>query len=287
MLGRAVMATLEAGGHATLGLTRAAADVTRLEALVRPFVEFQPDWVFHLAAFTKVDDCEAHPDHAHLVNGLGARNAALAAIEAGAPLLAVSTDYVFDGTARTPYREYDTPAPRSVYGASKLAGERAVRELHPAHLIVRTAWLFGRGGPNFVDTILHKAWVGDPLSVVDDQRGSPTSTVDLAGALVRLAETRQFGTYHCTNAGDCTWFDLAEHVVARGIGRGGARVPVTRTTTEALKRPAARPAYSVLNNQLYEHVTGHRMPPWRDAVDRHLAQIAPERPPAPRDEEDT
>jgi len=287
MLGRAVMAALGAAGHQARGLTRAEADVARLDALTRPIAEFGPDWVFHLAAFTKVDDCEAHPDHAYLVNALGARNAALAARGAGAPLLAVSTDYVFDGTAGTPYREYDTPAPRSVYGASKLAGERALREVHPLHMIVRTAWLYGPGGNNFVDTILHKAWVGDPLSVVDDQRGSPTSTADLAAALVRLSETRQYGTYHCTNTGDCTWFDLAEHVVARGVGRGGARVPVTRTTTESLRRPAPRPAYSVLSNQLYEHVTGHRMPPWRDAVDRHLAQIAPERPPAPRAEEDS
>ena len=287
MLGRAVMAALEAGAHPALGLRRVDADVTRLESLRRPCIEFHPDWVFHLAAFTKVDDCEARADHAYLVNALGARNAALAASEAGAGVLAISTDYVFDGTATAPYREYDTPAPRSVYGASKLAGERALREVHPEHMIVRTSWLYGAGGGNFVDTIMHKAWLGDPLTVVDDQRGSPTFTTDLAAALLHLAETRQYGTYHCSNAGDCTWFELAEHVVARGVGRGGARVPVARTTTAALGRAAPRPAYSVLSNQLYEHVTGHRLPPWRDAVDRHLAQIAPEQPPAQRAEEDS
>jgi dTDP-4-dehydrorhamnose reductase len=277
MLGRAVMAALDAAGHPALGLTRADADVTRPGSLAHPISVFKPDWLFHLAAFTRVDECETHADHAYLVNVLGARHAALAAMEARAAVLAVSTDYVFDGASSSPYREYDTPAPLSVYGGSKLAGERAMREVHPLHVIVRTSWLFGRGGGNFVDTIAHKAWIGDPLSVVDDQRGSPTSTTDLAGALVCLAGSRHYGTYHCTNGGDCTWFDLAEHVVARGVGRGGARVPVTRTTTEALGRPARRPAYSVLNNQLYEHVTGHRMPPWRDAVDRHLRETTSER----------
>lgn len=122
MLAHEVLESLRGGGHEVLGLTRTDADVTRMADLMRPLATFRPDWVFHLAAYTKVDDCEVHPDHAHLVNGLGARNAALAAMESGAAILAVSTDYVFDGTARSPYREYDTPAPLSVYGASKLAG---------------------------------------------------------------------------------------------------------------------------------------------------------------------
>jgi dTDP-4-dehydrorhamnose reductase len=270
MLARAVLPALESAGHHVLALPRADADVTRLESLRHPLRSFQPDWVFHLAAFTRVDDCEERADHAFLVNGLGARNAALAAAEAGAAVLAISTDYVFDGRGRVPYREYDSPAPQTAYGASKLAGERAVREVNPRHMIVRTSWLYGRGGVSFPDTILRHAREGKPLKVVDDQRGSPTWTVDLADALVRLATTGQFGTYHCTGSGDCTWHEFASYL----LERAGLTVPVERTDTAALARPAQRPAYSVLSNLLYEHVTGHRMPPWKESADRYLQSHA-------------
>lgn len=266
MLGRVLVSALGEAGHETLGLTHRDADVTRRETLRRPFQEFRPDWVFHLAAFTRVDDCEARADHAHLVNGLGTRHVAQAAAEAGAAVLVVSTDYVFAGDALQPYREYDPVAPRSVYGASKLAGEMAVREVHPRHIIVRTAWLYGRDGTNFVDTILARARAGQPLRVVDDQRGSPTSAADLAPALVKLAATGQYGTYHCTNSGECTWHDLAVHA----LRRAGLSVPVARIDSATLGRPAHRPAYSVLSNLMFEHVTGHRMAPWQDAVDRYL-----------------
>ena len=139
-----------------------------------------------------------------------------------------------DGTATAPYREYDPACPRSVYGATKWAGEQAIREVNPRHIIVRTSWLYGRGGPNFIDTILSKARAGEPLKVVNDQRGSPTYTVDLAAALVALASTSQYGTYHVTNSGDCTWFDLARHVV----DRTGLRVALDPTDTASFARPA-------------------------------------------------
>jgi dTDP-4-dehydrorhamnose reductase len=270
MLGRAVMEALTAAGHEAVGLTHRDLDVTRHDALRHPLKTLGPDWVFHLAAFTRVDECETRADHAHLVNGSGARNVAQAAGEIGAAVLAVSTDYVFAGDGTRPYREYDPAGPRSVYGASKLAGEMAVREINARHLIVRTAWLYGRGGDNFVDTILARARKGEPLRVVDDQRGSPTSTTDLAEALVKLASVGQYGTYHCTNSGDCTWHELAVHVVARA----GLNRPVTRIDSTALARPARRPAYSVLSNLLFEHATGHRMAHWQDAVDRYLREAA-------------
>jgi dTDP-4-dehydrorhamnose reductase len=215
-----------------------------------------------------VDACEAEPDRAFLVNGLGARNAALAAAAVGAAVLAISTDYVFGGGATRPWREHDPAAPLGVYGRSKWAGEQAIREVHPRHLIVRTAWLFGRGGPNFVDTILTRARAGQPLAVVGDQRGSPTWTRHLASGLRRLAERAQYGTYHCTNAGDCTWHELADHA----LRRAGLHVPVERISTERLGRPAPRPAYSVLDGGWFAHVTGYRMPHWKDAVDAHLAE---------------
>jgi len=270
MLGQAVMPALAAAGHAALGLDLPELDVTRLEPLQRAVRGFRPDWVFHLAALTKVDECEARRDEAFLVNGQGARHAALAAVEAGAALLALSTDYVFDGTATSPYGESDDAHPQSVYGASKWAGEQAVREVHPRHAIVRTSWLFGPGGVNFVDTILARARAGEPLRVVDDQRGSPTFTRDLAQGLLRLMAAGAAGTYHCTNSGDCTWYELAVHAVASA----GLDVPLERTDTAAFPRPAKRPAYSVLGNTSFEMVTGWRMPAWPDAVERHLVATA-------------
>lgn len=270
MLGQAVMPALVAAGHAALGLDLPELDVTRIEPVQRAAQDFRPDWVFHLAALTKVDDCEIRRDEAFRVNGEGARHAALAAAGAGAALLALSTDYVFDGTATSPYRESDATSPQSVYGASKWAGEQAVREVHPRHVIVRTSWLFGPGGGNFVDTILAKARAGERLRVVDDQRGSPTFTRDLAEGLLRLMVAGQPGTYHCTNSGDCTWYDLAAHALARA----GLAVPLERTDTASFPRPAKRPAYSVLGNASFEQVTGWRMPAWTDAVERHLAASA-------------
>ena len=266
MLGRSLVRALEAADHQVLGLGRVDADVRRLASFRHPIQALQPDWIFHLAGFTKVDECETRTDEAYLVNALGSRNAAQAAAEANASLLAISTDYVFDGLASQPYREYDPTGPRTVYGQTKLAGEQAIREVHPRHVIVRTSWLYGRGGTNFIDTILRKARAGESLAVVADQRGSPTWTRDLAPILVLLAESGQYGTYHASNAGDCTWWDLADYAVRKA----GLGVPVEKTTTAALGRPAPRPSYSVLNTQMVERVTGQRLPHWHDAVDRYL-----------------
>ena len=266
MLAHALVPVLEGAGHEVVGLGRGDADVSVPGALLHPVRTFKPEWIFHLAAWTKVDDCEADPDRAHAVNALGSRNTALVAAECGAALLTVSSDFVFDGQASQPYREYDATAPLSVYAASKWAGEQAVRELLTRHIVARTSWLFGSGGHNFVDTVVRRARAGEGLRVVDDQRGSPTWTRDLAVMLVRLAEASQFGTYHVSNSGDCTWWELAEYAVRRA----GLAVPVEKTTTEALGRPAPRPAYSVLSNLMVERVTGQRMPHWREAVDRYL-----------------
>jgi dTDP-4-dehydrorhamnose reductase len=269
MLAKALLPQLESAGHEVQAIRRDQADVTSYAALHAAAERFQPQWIVHLAAFTRVDDCEREADLAFRVNGLGARNAALAAAACGAAVLALSSDYVFDGRATRPYREHDAAAPLSVYGKSKWAGEEAVREVAPRHVIVRTSWLYGAGGTNFVDSILRKARHGEELAVVDDQRGSPTWTFDLARALVRLVAAGEFGTYHCTNSGDCTWHELAEHVVKRS----GHDTPVERTTTAALARPAPRPAYSVLDGGWCEHVTGQRMPHWKDAVDRYLGTV--------------
>lgn len=268
MLARALVPALARAGHEVVAPDEAEADVTKPDRLRAAFAGARPDWFAHLAAFTRVDDCESRPEHARLVNRDGSRHVAELARESGAGILALSTDYVFDGRGTRPYREDDPAAPQSVYGRSKWEGEEAVRAAQPRHLIVRTAWLYGQGGPNFVDTILRKARAGESLKVVDDQRGSPTSTVDLAEGLVRLLATGRTGTFHCTNSGDCTWYDLAAHVLARA----GLTTPLARTNTAGVPRPAPRPAYSVLDPGRFEAATGWRMPEWRDAVDRYLKQ---------------
>lgn len=271
MLAHAVIPALRSAGHEVLALTHAEADVTRLESLRSPARAFRPDWIAHFAAFTHVDACEREPDRAFVVNGLGPRNASLAAADVGAAVLALSTDYVFDGATPAPRREHDIPGPLNVYGRSKLAGERGAREVNARHVIVRTSWLYGPGGRNFVDTILAAARAGQALRVVDDQRGSPTYTADLAGALAGLIERGEFGTYHVTNRGDCTWHELA----VEACRLGGIDAPVAAITSAELSRPARRPAFSVLSNVWYEHVTGRPLPPWRDALARHLSGVAP------------
>jgi dTDP-4-dehydrorhamnose reductase len=267
MLGSALVPALRARGHEVLALDIAEADVTDADALGRHAKAFGPAWVAHLAAFTNVDLCESEPELALLVNETGTRNAARAAADVGAGVLAISTDYVFDGRATTPRREDDAVAPGSVYGRTKLAGERAARDANLRHLIVRTAWLYGAGGRNFVDTMISKAKAGEPLRVVDDQRGSPTLTTDLAGALIALMDEGASGTYHVTNFGECTWHDLA----VAACEDAGVPVTIGRLSTAELARPAHRPAYSVLDTGRYAQFAGAALPGWRDALRRYVA----------------
>jgi dTDP-4-dehydrorhamnose reductase len=268
MLARAVAPALRRAGHETIALSRADLDVTDRARMRDAVTATHPDWVCHLAAFTDVDGCESRFDLALRVNGEGAGNAAQAARELGAAVLAISTDYVFAGDDPRPRREDDPVGPVSAYGRSKLAGEVAVRAANPRHAIVRTAWLYGRGGKNFVDTIRERALAGTPLSVVDDQHGSPTWTEDLAGALVDLMESNVTGTFHATNAGECTWHEFACEICEQV----GARVEVTKRSSADLGRPAKRPAYSVLDTGRLRQTLGHELPHWRDALARYVAQ---------------
>ena len=268
MLAQAVVPALEHAGHEVVPHTRAALDVTDAARVLAAVASARPDWVCHLAAYTDVDGCESKLDHAMNVNGEGAGHAAAAAREAGAAVLAISSDYVFAGDDARPRRESDAVGPVSAYGRSKLAGEEAVRAANPRHLIVRTAWLYGRGGKNFVDTIRERALAGAALSVVDDQHGSPTWTEDLAAVLVELMEKSATGTMHATNDGDCTWHEFAREICAQV----GARVDVARRSSADLGRPAKRPAYSVLDTSLLQRTLGHGLPHWRDALARYVAQ---------------
>lgn len=229
-----------------------------------------PDVLVNAAAFTKVDRCEVEPEQAERINARAPGLLARLARERGAGLVHVSTDYVFDGRLRRPYREDDPPAPLGVYGRTKLAGERAVREAMPQALVVRTSWVFGRGR-NFVAAVLEKgraaASGGEALRVVDDQWGRPTSAWDLAAGLVALVEREATGLYHLANRGEATWWDLAR----AALDHAGLRdVPVERISTASLELAAPRPAWSVLDLEKARGL-GVALPPWREALAAHLS----------------
>lgn len=268
MLGRRVVAEARKAGHDTLGTDRPELDVTDAQALFDHFAETQPDAVIHCAAYTDVDAAESDEERATLVNGEAAGHVAAAAGRHGAFVVLVSTDYVFSGDASEPYVESDEPAPRSAYGRSKLAGERAVAEVGTPHAIVRTAWLYGAGGRNFVDTMLLLAAGQDEVEVVTDQTGCPTWTGHLAPALLDVAERRAEGVHHIAGAGSCTWNELAREVFARA----GVDCRVAPTTSERVGRPAPRPAWSVLGSERSDAI---RLPAWPEGLAAYLAERAP------------
>ncbi len=267
MLGRTLLRTLT--GHETVAIDVDECDITRPDDVDRAVGDAAPDCVIHCAAFTAVDDCETHPDRAWAVNALGSANVASACARAGARLLALSTDYVFSGDRGRPAHEWDEPAPRTVYGRTKLAGERAVRELCPNHLIARTAWLYGSGGPSFVHTMLRLgAEDGEPLKVVNDQRGNPTSTDALAAAIAGLVDSALSGTVHLSCEGEATWYDLTCEL----FRLAGLKRQVTPCTTDEFPRPAPRPADSRLEKRVLRLAGLPPMPNWRDALGRFLKE---------------
>jgi len=245
MLGQAVAAVATRLGHDVIALSRTDLDITDADHVRRVIAAAEPRAVINCAAWTDVDRAEALESAATAVNGAGAGNVARAAAETGARLVQVSTDYVFDGSKRTPWVESDPVAPIGAYGRSKLVGEEQVAAATDEHAIVRTAWLFGAHGPNFVATMLRLAGERDALSVVDDQVGCPTFTGHLAPALVRLAEARAAGIHHVAGGGACSWYDLA----AATFAARGVEVELARGRTADLGRPAPRPAYSVLRTE--------------------------------------
>lgn len=267
MLGRDMMAVL---GQRARGVDIADIDITSLESVERVLTPLRPSVVINCAAYTDVDGCETNTDTAMQVNGEGVGYLAMATRGIGARLVQISTDYVFDGGKGSPYQEDDAPRPVSVYGESKLAGEMNAA-FNPEHLIVRTQWLYGLHGKNFVETMLRLAKEKDTLSVVDDQIGSPTWTIDLANSIVALIDKRCQGIYHAANAGFCSWNEFARAI----FEEAGVSVTVSGMTTEELNRPARRPLYSKLDCGKLEQDTGFRPQPWRDALRSYLLLRTP------------
>ena len=260
MLGRALGRALV--GHSVHPLTSRDADVTSLPALRQVFSDLSPDWIIHTAAFTNVDRAETESFEAYRINALGTRNVAVAAAESKCGLIYYSTDYVFDGAGPNPYREWDPTNPLNEYGRSKLAGELFVRSLCPLHLVIRTSWLFGAGESHFVKKILDRCQTETELRVVNDQRGSPTFTTDLAYMTRYLVEGRKQGIYHVTNSGDCTWYELAREIVSLKK----IQVNVIPVDSSSFSAPARRPAYSVLDNYLLKLERIPLLRPWQNAL---------------------
>ncbi|WP_371792189.1 dTDP-4-dehydrorhamnose reductase [Streptomyces sp. NBC_01471] len=281
MLARDLLARLADDGTPAAGLDRAALDITDPAAVRGALAEHRPAVVVNCAAWTAVDDAESAEEQALAVNGTGPRVLAEACRETGAVLLQISTDYVFAGDGTQPYAEDAPVAPRSAYGRTKLAGEQAVLGVLPERgYVVRTAWLYGAGGGNFVRTMVRLEAVKDTLDVVDDQCGQPTWTADLADLLVRLgtgalAGTAPAGVYHGTSGGATTWFGLTREIF-RLLDADPARV--LPTTSEAFVRPAPRPAYSVLGHDRWAAAGIEPLRDWRLALaDAFPALVAAER----------
>lgn len=265
MLGRAVAETAARLGHDVLACARADLDITDGDGARHAVAAARPRAIVNCAAYTDVDGAESDWRGAEAVNAQGARNIAAAAAEIGAFVVHVSTDYVFDGSKREPWLESDAVAPLGVYGETKLAGERAVASVNPAHAIVRTAWLFGAGGKNFVDTMLALGAQREEVSVVTDQIGCPTWTGHLAGALVEIAERpEETGIHHVAASGSCSWNELALEV----FERAAIDCRVLPATTEQFPRPAARPSYSVLGTERRDPLV---LPPWQDGLAEYIA----------------
>ncbi|MDW8289688.1 MAG: dTDP-4-dehydrorhamnose reductase [Armatimonadota bacterium] len=264
-----VVSTSRQGGDVRL-------DITDGEATRRVVSETAPDVVVLCAAYTDVDGCERNPEEAYRINAFGTANVASACTEVGARLLYVSTDYVFDGDKGDGYTEWDAPHPLNVYGASKLAGEAWIREVCPRHWTVRTAWLYGVGGRCFPRTILRAAREGKPLRVVNDQRGSPTFTWDLAGALLEMVQREvAYGTYHVVNGGTATWYELACEVVRLARERGwlSAEVSVTPIHSHEWPSPTRRPACSVLKMERWRWAGLTPLRHWREALRDYMYRL--------------
>jgi dTDP-4-dehydrorhamnose reductase len=265
LVGQALMREWQ--GDEVVGLGSKDADIRSGEQVGAAIRKHDPDWVVLAAAYTDVDGCETHAELAFDINSRGAATVAKVSAQAGTRVVFLSTDYVFDGTKNQPYETDDPLSPQSIYGKSKAAAEVEIRKVHAEACILRTSWVYGVDGKCFPDTILKLAQTRKELDVVDDQRGSPTYTVDLARTIIQLCRKNATGIVHVTNRGDCTWYDFASAIVKAA----GLSVRVQPTSSERFVRPAKRPKYSVLSSRSLE-AYGIQMSPWQDALERYLKE---------------
>ena len=267
-LGHALMELLQPD-YRVAGVDLDEMDITRVEEVASTFYLHHPDIVIHTAAWTDVHGCEQEPEKAIRVNALGTQNLVIAAEEFNSVFVYLSTDYVFPGNSTKPYLECDNSGPLSWYGKSKLLGERFVQDMLFRYFIVRTSWLIGEKGRNFVKIILKLAREKEELTVVNDQQGCPTFANDLAWAIRQLIETPYYGTYHVTNSGETTWYDFAIRI----LKEAGIATPVRAITSKDLGRPAPRPAYSVLSGMLFRERGFTPLRSWEDALVQYLIKL--------------
>lgn len=244
-------------------------DISNLQATLDYFSQHTFDAVFNCAAMTNVNGCESNEQAAFAANALGPRNLAIACEHQAACLIHVSTDYVFAGDGARPYVEWDLCQPQSIYGKSKYLGEQYVMQFSSRYAIVRTAWLYGYVGKNFVKTMLRLAREKGAIKVVNDQRGNPTNAADLAHHLLQIAASGQYGIYHCTGNGECSWYDFARLIVETA----GIPCEVTPCTTEEFPTPAKRPAFSSLDHQMLRCTVGDQMRPWQEALRCYIEHL--------------
>lgn len=262
-LGTDVVLQLQEKGFEVFGFGHQELDITNQEQVSDMIVSLQPNVVIHTAAYTKVDQAEDEPEQAFLVNAIGTRNVAVAAEKVGAKLVYVSTDYVFDGTATEPIDEFHQTNPINVYGKSKLAGEQFVRDFHSKFFIVRTSWVYGKYGNNFVRTMLRLAEEGKEIRVVDDQFGSPTYAVDLAERIIDLIYTEKYGVYHISGEGQCSWYEFAKEIFNMFYNQ---TIDIKPSLSQEFKQKAKRPSYSLLLSSVLEMQNFKKMPSWKESL---------------------
>lgn len=268
-LGRAVNLQYKDDPNITFVNTDVAdLDITKVDDVISAVKAEKPDVIVNCAAHTAVDACETDWDNAYRINAIGPRNLSLAANEVNAKLVHISTDYVFDGKGTRPYTEFDAVAPQGAYGKTKLAGEEFVKAFANRYFIIRTAWLYG-DGKNFVKTMLRLSETNDTVNVVNDQVGSPTSTKELAGAIAHLIPTDNYGLFHGTCEGVCSWADFTEEI----FRLKGLSTKVNRITSAEFNAKAPRPAYSVLENYMLKLTTDYEFVQWEHAIAEYLKEL--------------
>lgn len=261
-LGTEMVKLLKEMKYEVYGYGRAELDITDFQQVKNVIDHIRPNIVIHAAAYTKVDAAESEPDQAFFVNAYGTRNVTVASEHIGAKLVYISTDYVFDGTANVPYNEFAFTNPINVYGKSKLAGEQFVRDLHSKFFIIRTSWVYGKHGNNFVKTMLKLAQEQKQLFVVDDQIGCPTYAVDLVSCIFQLIQTEKYGVYHISNSGHCSWYEFAKAI----FEEANVNIVVNPCKTKDYPRPARRPPYSVLDHMALRLNGFKELRHWREAL---------------------